>query len=85
MSETKPTPGPFYRLDAGRAIVALPSEVPVATLHRVGNDQQGYTTTPTEADDLAHRIVDRLNTHHAARGRAMSETKATPRLNDPHS
>ena len=48
-----------YTIEAGRLILC--DGIPQCTIHRVGNDSEGYTISPADADALARRIVDALN------------------------
>lgn len=52
---------PTLTVEAGRCIVF--DEVQTYTLHRVGNDSEGYAATPTEADAFVRTLVRTVNAH----------------------
>ena len=51
------------KVEAGRLISRVDTGLPLYTLHKVGNDSEGYTTTPVEADEFVHTLVRAVNAY----------------------
>lgn len=54
---------PRYTVEAGRQISR--NGVPVYTLHKAGNDSDGYAASPVEADEFVKHAVRCVNSHQA--------------------
>ncbi len=51
------------RVEAGRTIVRVSDDAALYTLHKVGNDVEGYAVSPTEADQFVRTLVRAVNAH----------------------